>query len=89
MTYVHIVRFFKHREPYLKLLYVTPERLVNHLGFKDRLLALYNNEMLARFVIDEAHCVSSWGHDFRKDYKGVRTESPPFIIRYDNSNCSF
>lgn len=67
------------REPYLKLLYVTPERLVNNISFRDRLLALYNNEMLARFVIDEAHCVSSWGHDFRKDYKGVR--QPKLAIR--------
>ncbi len=57
-----------HREPYIKLLYVTPERMVKALGTRRILSDLYNNEMLARFVIDEAHCVSSWGHDFRKDY---------------------
>lgn len=55
-------------EPFLKLLYVTPERIVKGDRFRDVLQDLYQNEMLARIVIDEAHCVSSWGHDFRKDY---------------------
>lgn len=60
-----------HSEPYLKLLYVTPERMVKDLETKHCLADLYENEMLARFVIDEAHCVSSWGHDFRPDYGKV------------------
>lgn len=56
------------KAPYLKLLYITPERLVSSLDRDDFIHMLYENEFLARFVIDEAHCVSSWGHDFRKDY---------------------
>jgi superfamily II DNA helicase RecQ len=55
-------------EPYLKLLYVTPERIAKGEKTRSALNELYQNEMLARFVIDEAHCVSQWGHDFRKDY---------------------
>jgi ATP-dependent DNA helicase RecQ len=48
----------------LDLLYVAPERLLN-AGF----LALLERSSLALFAIDEAHCVSQWGHDFRPEYR--------------------
>lgn len=62
------VILFQCSEPFIKLLYVTPERMVKALKTREMLQELYQNEMLARFIIDEAHCVSAWGHDFRKDY---------------------
>ncbi len=51
----------------LDLLYVAPERLVmpRMLELLDR---LYKESKLALFAIDEAHCVSQWGHDFRPEY---------------------
>ncbi|KAG4980911.1 hypothetical protein JHK82_034157 [Glycine max] len=54
-----------------KLLYVTPEKVARSDNLLRHLDNLHFRELLARIVIDEAHCVSQWGHDFRPDYQGL------------------
>lgn len=56
-------------EDYVELLYVTPEMVTKSEAILSRFASLHRRHKLARIVIDEAHCVSQWGHDFRPDYK--------------------
>ncbi|MDH4215945.1 MAG: RecQ family ATP-dependent DNA helicase, partial [Gallionella sp.] len=54
----------------LKLLYVAPERLMTD-SFLNLLERLQQDNGIALFAIDEAHCVSQWGHDFRPEYRAL------------------
>jgi len=57
----------------IDLVYVSPERLLT-----DNLIALLNACDIALFAIDEAHCVSQWGHDFRKEYMALNVLADTF-----------
>lgn len=67
-----------------KLVFLTPEKIKSSNKVREFFLMLYRDNLVNRIVIDEAHCVSQWGHDFRGDYlelKKIRQLVPnvPFL----------
>ena len=66
-----VMNCLKEQQPhkFCQLLYVTPEMINKSQAMVSAFRDLHRRRKLARIVIDEAHCVSQWGHDFRPDYK--------------------
>ncbi|KAJ4841628.1 hypothetical protein Tsubulata_004926 [Turnera subulata] len=57
-------------KPSIRLLYVTPE-LIATPGFMSKLTKIHSRGLLNLIAIDEAHCISTWGHDFRPSYRKI------------------
>ncbi|RKP36667.1 P-loop containing nucleoside triphosphate hydrolase protein, partial [Dimargaris cristalligena] len=74
----------------IRLVYVTPEKIAKSKRFMSLLEKLYNAGQLARIVVDECHCCSQFGHDFRPDYKKLgilRTVFPRTPIMALTATC--
>lgn len=73
------------------ILFVTPEQVVKSKRLMSRLESLYESGHLSRICVDEAHCCSFWGHDFRADYRKLgilRRQCPDVPILALSATCS-
>jgi hypothetical protein len=68
--------------PKPRLMYITPEKLKESNAAQNILAELYRKKDLARFVIDEAHCISTWGQDFRDAVGSHREKCQAMLICY-------
>lgn len=70
-----------------KLVYVTPEKIAKSKLLMSRLEKAYKANLLSRIAVDEVHCCSQWGHDFRpgeySDLRSYLVTPPPTSCRYD------
>jgi len=85
-NYLNFDTMFRNENPEerIKIIFITPEKLNSSTGTTYNLLSeLYNQGLFKRIVIDEAHCVSQWGKDFRPHYlelKKIKANFPDVAI---------
>jgi RecQ family ATP-dependent DNA helicase len=72
-VYTKLSRAIKDGETPYKVIFITPEKFSKSAAISSMLDDAYKKGMIDRAIIDEAHCVSGWGHEFRPDYLSLET----------------
>ena len=64
--------YSENKDDLCKMIFLTPEKIAKSIRTMNLLSRLYNEGLLSRCVVDEAHCVSQWGREFRADYLNLK-----------------